>query len=121
LTAPEQRALDRLRATAAKLADVEETTTFGNPTFKVRGRSIAVLDRYNGKCCLWLRIGIADRASWLEAPGWFASPYDPRNVALCCELDQFDWRRLGPLLAASYWLAEPTPRRSQSKAAKRLR
>ena len=105
LTAPAISALGRLRTVAGILADVDESLAFGNPTFRVNRRAFAVVDRYRGRDCLWLRVAAADRQPLLKRPGWFPSPYDPRRTALCCALEQFDWRRLRPLLRASYNLA----------------
>lgn len=98
-------AVTRLRAAAASLAGAEESVSFGNPTFRVNRKAFAVIDRYHDRDCLWLRVESAERARLLERCGWFASPYDPRRTALCCELDQFDWRSLRPLLRASFDLA----------------
>ena len=98
-------AVTRLRAAAASLAGAEESVSFGNPTFRVNRKAFAVIDRYHDRDCLWLRVESVERERLLERCGWFASPYDPRRTALCCELDQFDWRSLRPLLRASYDLA----------------
>ena len=49
LTPLEQEALARVRRAAAAFNDVEETNTFGNPTFEALGQSFAVLDRYGGR------------------------------------------------------------------------
>jgi hypothetical protein len=49
-------AVERLRAAAESLAGVVETVSFGNPTFGVGHKTIAVVDRYNGRECLWLRV-----------------------------------------------------------------
>jgi hypothetical protein len=104
LTPAEQEALARIRRAAAAFGDVEETLTFGNPTFKARGQAFAVLDRYGGRECLWMRVPAGERAEVLRRPGWFASPYDPHRQALCCDLKEFDWRRLGTRLRISYGL-----------------
>jgi YjbR len=98
-------ALGRVRTAVRTLADVEESLTFGNPTFRVNRRAFAVVDRYQGRDCLWLRVAAADREALLKRLGWFLSPYDPQQTTLCCALEQFDWRRLRPLLRASYNLA----------------
>jgi predicted DNA-binding protein (MmcQ/YjbR family) len=98
-------AVGRLRTAARTLADVDEALTFGNPTFRVNRRAFAVVDRYQDRDCLWLRVASADRERLLKCSGWFPSPYDPHRTALCCALEQFDWRRLRPLLRASYNLA----------------
>jgi hypothetical protein len=93
LTAPAISALGRLRTAAGTLADVDESLTFGNPTFRVNRQAFAVMDRYQGRDCLWLRVAASDRERLLKRRGWFPSPYDPHRTALCCELEQFDWRR----------------------------
>jgi hypothetical protein len=105
LTAPAIAALGRLRTAAGRLANVDESLTFGNPTFRVSRRAFAVIDRYQERDCLWLRIAAADRERLLKRRGWFPSPYDPHRNALCCALEHFDWRGLRPLLRASYHLA----------------
>jgi predicted DNA-binding protein (MmcQ/YjbR family) len=95
----------RLRAASASLAGVVETLAFGNPSFKVNQKTFAVVDRYDDRDCLWLLVEPGSRDLLLKRRGWFASPYDPKRAALCCELALFDWRRLNPLLRASYNLA----------------
>src|SRR5688572_3789214 len=54
-------ALARLRAFCADWPGVTETTSWGNPTFKAAGKSFAVLDRYKGDYCIWLRCDPAGR------------------------------------------------------------
>lgn len=100
-----EEALTRLRRLVRSYGNVNETPTFGNPTFKVGRRAFAVLDCYRGVACLWLRIDPFERATLLAQKGWFAAPYDPRQQALCVDLAAIDWRRIRPLLRMSYWLA----------------
>jgi predicted DNA-binding protein (MmcQ/YjbR family) len=107
----ERRALERLRRISARLADCTETRSFGHPAFKVGGKAFAVLDRYGGKPCLWLRIDPMERDARLAEPGWFPSPYDPRRAALCCRLESLDWRRLARRVRDSYALAALRPAR----------
>lgn len=105
LSSAATKAVVRLRAASESLAGVVETVTFGNPTFKVNQKTIAVVDRYDERECLWLRVSANERELLLDQLGWFPSPYDPKRAALCCTLDHFDWRRLKPLLRQSYDLA----------------
>ena len=105
LSSSATKAVVRLRAASESMAGVVETVTFGNPTFKVNRKTIAVIDRYDDRECLWLRVSPNERELLLEQSGWFPSPYDPKRVALCCALEHFDWRRLKPLLRQSYNLA----------------
>jgi len=111
LSAHALKAREKIRATLKDLDDIEETTTYGNPTFKVGGRAFGVLDSYEGRDCLWMLVDAIERDQLLSERGWFPSPYDPRKTALCCYLDAIDWRRAKPLLRSSYEIA----RSSKSK------
>ena len=99
-------ALPRVRTLCVNYPDCAETLTYGNPTFKRAGKAFVVLDRYKGLSCLWLLVDPVLRDDQLTVDGWFASPYDPRQAALCCRLDKLEWAVLGPLIDASYALAK---------------
>jgi len=117
LSEAEGLALARLRRLAEPLAGVAETLSFGHPTLTVRGNAFAVLDRYCGEECLWLRVDSAERAQLLECNGWRASPYDPRRTALICSLSTIDWRRIGRQVRMSHRLAALMPsKRARSRA-----
>jgi hypothetical protein len=104
---PDARAaIQRLRRHVAPFDDVTETLTFGNPTFQTHGKTFAVLDRYQGADCLWLRVDSMERPTLLKMPGWFAAPYDPRQSALCIRLDAIDWRRISSHIRISRLLAQ---------------
>jgi len=100
-----QSALSILRPICMALPGCVETLTFGNPTFKAKGKSFAVLDEYKGVSCLWLRVDPGRRQRLLDLPGWFPSPYDPREKALCCGLNDIDWRLAEGLVRESHRLA----------------
>jgi hypothetical protein len=59
------KAVVRLRAACNCLVGVGEVMTFGNPTFKVNRKAIAVVDRYDERDCLWLRVASNDREHFL--------------------------------------------------------
>ena len=105
LKALARAALPKIRAALGALEGVEETATFGNPTFKAYGKAFAVLDLYRGKDCLWMLVDPVERDDRLSLPGWFASPYDPRMTALCCDLDAIDWRRAKAWLRSAWQCA----------------
>ena len=111
LDAEELSALARLRRVAADLPGSREARSFGHPAFRVGGKAYAVLDRYAGTPCLWLKVDPMERRALLARPGWHAAPYDPRRAALCCRLDAIDWRRVRRLLRMSYALANLKPPR----------
>ena len=105
LGADTQAALTVLRPICMALPGSAETVTFGNPTFKASGKSFAVLDEYKGHACLWLRVDPGRRDELLGLPGWFKSPYDPRETALCCDLKHVDWTLAEGLATDSHRLA----------------
>lgn len=74
LSAPALDALKKVRSTLAPLDGVEETTTYGNPTFKPGGKAFAVLDIYEGRDCLWMLFDPVERQDRLRMRGWFPSP-----------------------------------------------
>jgi predicted DNA-binding protein (MmcQ/YjbR family) len=111
-------ALVRLRRACAGWAGVAEVRSFGHPAFRVGKDLFAVLDRYRGHDCLWLKVPPDERAVLLATPGWFAAPYDPRRVALCVRLDAIDWRRIRAHLRVSYALAAARPARARATAAR---
>ena len=105
LSESETLALERLRRLASSLGGVSATLSFGHPTFKVGGKAFAVLDRYAGEECLWVRVDPIERAELLASKGWRESPYDPRRTALICSLSAIDWRRIGRQVRTSHRLA----------------
>ncbi len=100
-----QDALQKLRLALAGLDDVEETLSYGHPTFETQGRVLAVLDRYRDQECLWMLVDPIEREDRLAEHGWFASPYDRRKNALCVALNAIDWRKVKALLRSSYAIA----------------
>ena len=105
LSKSEALALARLRRLVGGLSGAVETLSFGHPTFAVGGNAFAVLDRYSGEECLWVRVDPAEPVQLVTTDGWRESPYDPRRTALICRLTAIDWRRIGPQVRMSYRLA----------------
>jgi hypothetical protein len=97
--------LDRLRKVAMALPGVVETLTYGNPTFKANGKAFAVLDRYKGEYCIWIRCDGKLRAKLLKDGAFFPSPYDKAKQAVCRKLDGLNWKEFGPQVKASYDIA----------------
>jgi len=95
-------ALTRLRAECADWPGVTETTGWGNPTFKANRKSFAVLDRYQGGYCIWLRCDPARREALLGEEGFFSAPYDKNETAICRRLGGLDWDGFRGLLRHSY-------------------
>ena len=100
-------ALERLRAELADWPGVTETTSWGNPTFKANDTAFLVLDRYQGRYCLWIKCGSARREALLAEPGFFPAPYDRNKQSVCRLLEGLDWERLRPELRQSYETTMP--------------
>jgi hypothetical protein len=98
-------ALPKLRAICAGLTPCEEALSYGNPAFKRGKKLFAILDRYKGQSCLWVLVDPVRRDDQLAVEGWFPSPYDPRQLALCCPLSTLDWDAAGALIASAHRLA----------------
>ena len=96
------QALERLRAECADWPGVTETTSWGNPTFKANGKAFAVLDRYSGSYCVWLRCGSEQRQALVEREGYFPAPYDRQKQAVCRSLEGLNWSRFRRVLRQSY-------------------
>ena len=97
-----QGALAELRAICGELPAFSETLSFGNPSFKVGRRTLAVLDAYRGATCIWLACGSDRRAELLLQPGYFAAPYDRTQVAVCRAAAGLDWPAFAPIVRESY-------------------
>jgi hypothetical protein len=87
------------------LPGVVEMLSYGNPAFKANGRAFAVLDRYKGVDCIWIRCESKLRAKLLKDEVYFTSPYDKAKQAVCRRLDGLNWKEFGPLVRASYEIA----------------
>jgi hypothetical protein len=99
-------ALYKLRLICRDLAPCEEASSYGNPAFMRGKKPFVILDRYRGQACLWLLIDPAVRDQQLLEAGWFPSPYDPRQLALCCALGSLDWTAAASLVVRAHDLAQ---------------
>ena len=95
-------ALSRLRAECAQWPGVVEALSWGNPTFKANRKSFAVLDRYQGGYCIWVRCTGERRERLLAQDGFFAAPYDRHQGAICRRLEGLDWAGFRDVLRNSY-------------------
>ncbi len=96
------RDLKRLRAECGDWPGVIETTSWGNPTFEAGGKAFAVLDRYQGHYCIWVRCRPDRREALLDQKGYVPAPYDRKKQAVCRILDKMDWKKFSDVLRESY-------------------
>jgi len=52
----ESQILERLRKICCALAGVDETITFGHPTFRVKDKMFAVLEEYKGELGICVKV-----------------------------------------------------------------
>ena len=97
-----EASLARLRSELADWPGVSESLSWGNPTFKANGKSFAVLDRYHGRHCVWVRCAGERRDALLNEPGIFPAPYDKRKQAICRDVDGLAWDDFRAVLRESY-------------------
>jgi hypothetical protein len=96
-------ALLRLRKICLGLPNVTECLTFGNPTFKAGAKTFAVLDRYKGDYCVWVRCDPQLRKQLLLTDtAFFPAPYDKAGAAICRKLQAMNWVKFKPMILASH-------------------
>jgi len=102
---PPPELVERIRGLCLALPHAVEATSYGNPAFKLGAKPFAVLDHYQHGFCLWLLCAPSRRDEVLARPGWFASPYDPKALAVCGRVDEIDWDAAPALIADSFRIA----------------
>ena len=117
---PASTLLTRLRKLCAQLKDVEETVSFGHPTFKVGGKVFAVFEQYKGEFGLALKVEKELQQVFLKDPRFYLTPYIGKQgwVTLRMEGSPIDWKEVRELLKGSYRLVAPKPAPAKKKAAK---
>ena len=63
----EEEVLRRLREICLALPEVRETTTFGHPTFQVKGKTFVVLEEYKGELSICVSVGKLTQDLFLQA------------------------------------------------------
>jgi predicted DNA-binding protein (MmcQ/YjbR family) len=108
----EESILKKLRNVCLRLPDVEETVSFGHPTFRVRGGKIfAVLETYKGELGICVNVGKLMQGIFLDDPRFFRTPYIGQHgwVTLRVYAARLNWKEIGELVKGSYLLVAPKP------------
>ncbi len=114
----EAEILKKLRKVCLKVADAEETVSFGHPTFRVRGGKIfAVLEEYKGELGICVNVGKLMQGVFLDDPRFFRTPYIGKHgwVTLRVYAARLNWNEIGELVKGSYRLAAPNPPKRQGR------
>ncbi len=100
--------LKRVRAICLKLADAEETTSWGHPNFKVHGKTFAVYERFKGEWCVCIRVALEHQDLFLKDPRFLLTPYIGKKgwVSLRLHAAPLKWPEIRELIVASYRLVD---------------
>ena len=96
------QALERLRRICSELPQVVEGRTWGNPTFSVGRKAVAVLDRYKGVSCICFLCPAELREELLSGDGFFETPYDKKKTSLCVDIKALSPDRMQELVRLSF-------------------
>ena len=103
--------LDRLRAICLALPEAEERETWGDATFRVRGKIFAMQRRGDGRVSLWCKAPPGSQAILVEAdPGrFFVPPYVGHKgwVGMRIDDDGPDRAEVAFLVRRSYGMTAP--------------
>jgi predicted DNA-binding protein (MmcQ/YjbR family) len=105
-TVTAQQVLERMRRVCGALSEASEHTTFGHPTFKVKGKAFAVLEVYKGDLSICVNVGKTLQGVFLADARFYRTPYIGQHgwVSLKVHAAPLDWREIKGLLEESYEL-----------------
>jgi predicted DNA-binding protein (MmcQ/YjbR family) len=102
----ETQILERLRKICVALADVDETTTFGHPTFRVKDKMFAVFEEYKGELGICVKVEKELQGIFLDDSRFFRTPYIGKHgwVTLKVYAARLNWTEVKDLVRGSYRL-----------------
>jgi predicted DNA-binding protein (MmcQ/YjbR family) len=101
---------DRLRAICLALPDAIEMETWGDPTFRVRGKIFAMEKRGDGRLSVWCKAPPGSQMVLVGADPdrFFVPPYVGPKGWIGMRLDRNpDWKEVAALVTRSYRLIAP--------------
>ena len=101
---------DLLRATCLALPEAAEVETWGDATFRVRGKIFAMLRRGDGRVSFWCKAPPGSQAILVEADParFFAPPYVGPKGWIGMRIDDGpDWTEVEHLVRRSYGMTAP--------------
>ena len=103
-------ALGRLRAVCLALPEATERETWGDATFRVRGKIFAMHRRGDGRSTVWCKAppGAQETLVGADAARFFVPPYVGHHGWVGVRLDDgVEWEELADLVAESYRMTAP--------------
>lgn len=102
--------IDRLRTICLALPEAMEQETWGDPTFRVRGKIFAMVKHGDGRCAFWCKAPPGSQAILVGADSsrFFVPPYVGHKgwVGMWLEPEP-DWAEVAGLVGRSYALVAP--------------
>lgn len=113
----ETQILKRLRKICLALAHVDETTTFGHPTFRVKGKMFAALEEYKGELGICMKVGKELQGIFLDDSRFFRTPYIGRHgwVTLKVYAARLNWTEVKDLVRACFRNSTEVERENETK------
>ena len=105
-----QTSTDRLRAICLALPETAEKQTWGDPTFRVRGRIFAMEKRGDGRVSVWCKAPVGSQMVLVGADPqrFFVPPYVGHKGWVGMRLDgDPNWSEVAALVRRSYQLTAP--------------
>lgn len=103
-----QSILTRLRRLSLALPEVEETTSFSHPTFKVSKKTFVALEEYQGELAICFKATMADQALLTLNPQFYIAPYTGKHGWTSMRMvGALDWTAIEELVRESYRLVAP--------------
>ena len=102
--------LAQMRRICLALPEVTEQETWGDPTFRVRGKIFAMPKRGNGRLSVWCKAppGAQETLVGAEPARFFVPPYVGHRGWIGVRLDvPIEWDELSDLVADSYRMTAP--------------
>ena len=112
--------LTKLRKILDQLPDVQETVTFGHPTFQVGGKTFAVFEQYKGEFGLALKIERELQQVFLNDSRFYLTPYIGKQgwVTLRMNTKPLNWAEVRELLKGSHRLIATNNTPAKKRAAR---
>jgi predicted DNA-binding protein (MmcQ/YjbR family) len=101
---------DRLRVICMALPEAEERETWGDPTFRVRGKIFAMVKSGDGRVSLWCKAPPGSQMILVGADPelFFVPPYVGHKGWVGMRLDREpDWDEVAALVRRSYGMTAP--------------
>ena len=97
--------LSKLRQICDTLPNVQETVSFGHPTFQVTGKTFAVFEFYKGELGLALKVEKELQQVFLNDPRFYRTPYIGKHGWVTLRMkSKPNWNEVRALLRGSYRL-----------------